>query len=607
MYTSSMRAHRALSRAEEQTLRPRRRFSFRATEPEPEPEPEVPVAPIGPGQWVDEGRTDEVVDLLNPRPAVTVDTKRLRRALAFGFAGGDTTDTLRRALRRAPVAASDWEPSCFDEGLFVPDLLRTCMMIRIDGFEPQVDPVYLTRLLTQPPCDQEVVTFRREVLSELASDQALRSHFQSTYRALYALRELFEPEDRVLELDDSGHRLELLGAIRTTISTMASGFDACDSGLRRIDRFAARAIQTEGYRQLLELLDYDNHLAGVDLKLRIGADGRVRRFEILAVSENRTNRFYQSPLGRLLTRISLLFRGYLFSEGELVNRWVDSVFDGVVELLPPLIQLLGEMEFYLAALSFKDLSEAKGLEVCFAELEPSGERVIEGLFNPLLFGQDITPVPCDLRADRWEMITVVTGPNSGGKTRLLQAVAIAQMLSQAGMYTPAARASLGRASGLFVSLIQEVRADQREGRLGTELIRIRDLFERARPGFLIILDELCSGTNPSEGEEIFRLVLSLLGELSPCVFITTHFLQFAARLEAEQEKREGLSFLQVELDDHECPTFHFVDGVAETSLANQTAARLGVTREELLALVRRNCGAPGERCLRSTPERSPTE
>ena len=59
------------------------------------------------------------------------------------------------------------------------------------------------------------------------------------------------------------------------------------------------------------------------------------------------------------------------------------------------------------------------------------------------------------------------------------------------------------APGLVVSLIQETKADQAEGRLGMELVRIRELFEQLPPGAMVILDELCSGTNPSEGEEIF--------------------------------------------------------------------------------------------------------
>ena len=86
-------------------------------------------------------------------------------------------------------------------------------------------------------------------------------------------------------------------------------------------------------------------------------------------------------------------------------------------------------------------------------------------------------------------------------------------MAESGMYAPVARARLPRANGLFVSLIEEGAVDQSEGRLGMELLRIRQLFEHAQVGSLVILDELCSGTNPSEGEEIFLLVLSLLEEL----------------------------------------------------------------------------------------------
>jgi DNA mismatch repair protein MutS2 len=99
------------------------------------------------------------------------------------------------------------------------------------------------------------------------------------------------------------------------------------------------------------------------------------------------------------------------------------------------------------------------------------------------------------------------------------------------------------------------------------------------------LDELCSGTNPSEGEGIFELVVALLAELEPQAFITTHFLEFAARL-ARERPLPGLDFLQVELDENKDPTYGFVTGVAPTSLAGKTAERLGVTREALEALVR---------------------
>jgi len=248
------------------------------------------------------------------------------------------------------------------------------------------------------------------------------------------------------------------------------------------------------------------------------------------------------------------------------------------------------LELYLAALGFRELAAEKGLVVALPTIvdAPAAgtavDRVTEGLFNPLLFLQNARPVACNLPAARHDALVVVTGPNSGGKTRLLQAVALTQLLGQVGIFVPASRAHLVRAPGMFLSLVAEGDAGQVEGRLGTELLRIRQLFEQLEPGSIAILDELCSGTNPQEGEAIFEMVLSLLPKLRPQVFVSTHFLGLAARLERERPVA-GLAFLQVELDAEERPTFRFVSGVAKTSLAHKVAARLGVTQVELEALV----------------------
>jgi DNA mismatch repair protein MutS2 len=99
------------------------------------------------------------------------------------------------------------------------------------------------------------------------------------------------------------------------------------------------------------------------------------------------------------------------------------------------------------------------------------------------------------------------------------------------------------------------------------------------------MDELCSGTNPSEGEALMQLVLDALYELSPQAFISTHFLEFAGRLAASTRRHR---FLQAELDAHEQPTYRFRDGVARTSLAHRVAERLGVTHESLRALMLHN-------------------
>jgi DNA mismatch repair protein MutS2 len=102
---------------------------------------------------------------------------------------------------------------------------------------------------------------------------------------------------------------------------------------------------------------------------------------------------------------------------------------------------------------------------------------------------------------------------------------------------------------------------------------------------MVLMDELCSGTNPSEGEELQQLVLEMLAQLEPQAFVTTHFLQFAAKLQASAA---GLSFLHVELDAMDRPTYSFVPGVAQSSLAHRVAERLGVTRASLHQLILEN-------------------
>lgn len=537
-----------------------------------------------------------IPDLLSAEPAVRVDLAALRQALVFAFAMGGSREALDDAVSSASLPASGWDRVHYQRDLFLDELVARGLPVRIGGRAQPICAPYLLRAIAEPPRDPAELAFRRRVLGELAASKALRADFERVYGELTRLRTLLcldKQPARWLQ------RLDILRAVHGVFAGLAGAFAGATSGLARLREHGAAVCAGEAYRRLDALLDHEEHLGTVDLRVRIGADGELRTFQIVAVRENSDNPFHTSPLGRWIARIRLLFRGYRMNGGELLERLFDDVFSGLEESVALLFQLLVDMEFYLAGLGFRDRAEAHGLEVCFPELveERAAGMTFQGLFNPLLLTDRSAPVPCDLRVRVGGSVVMVTGPNSGGKTRLLQALALAQMLGEAGLFVPAAAARMPRVAGLFVSLVEESRADQPEGQLGMELMRIRRMFEHLDMGSLVLLDELCSGTNPSEGEEIARLVISLLPELRAQVFVTTHLLQFAARM-AEERPIEGLEFLQVELDGKERATYQFVAGVAKTSLAQKTAARLGVTRDELTALIaakKRATGADAER------------
>ena len=539
-------------------------------------------------------------DLLNHTPSIALDHPRVRTALCIAFGTGDAQQALERVMDGALLCESSWGGSSFRAGLYVDVLVSHCMPVHLEGLTPKLNHAYLTRLLENPPRDGRTRDFRRAILAELATEPASREAFGDIYKRLHQIRKELQAMDSAGYYDARVRRLFVLSLIRDLFVCLRGHFTDSKSGLARINAYAEFVCGTPGFAQLCDLLQYEDGLATVQFKMRVGSDGTLRKFDVLAVDENSSNRFYQGPLRRLVSKFGLWFRGYRIGESGLLDSWLEAVFDGMVPYLPAMLRLLGDQEFYLAGLAFRDQCDQRGLATCFPQIvepgTPADALHIEGMFNPLLFTLGAAPVPCDVEGEGFATKTILTGPNSGGKTRFLQALGITQVLAESGMYAPASSAVLMRANGLFVSLIEEGAVDQSEGRLGMELLRIRELFERAQVGALVILDELCSGTNPSEGEEIFLLVLSLLEELDARAVVATHFLDFARRLSSEVGPDLAplrLAFLQVDVEGGALPTYQFRPGVAQTSMAQQTAQRLGVTDSVLRGLVHRQRLASG--------------
>jgi len=522
-------------------------------------------------------------DLLHEVPIGRLDALAAREALTFAFASGDG-DVFTRLLDHTPVAPSAFDADDFARDLELEAFVDRCMPLMAVGHRRAASGNYLLRVLASPPVERAHVEFRQNICAELASSPQLVGRFEELYVRLRLFRDRIGRAS-VGTRDGIERRLGILSAVRLVIDSLAADFAGTTSGLERLHQFGQSMQATAGYRRLCELLDYEEKRAELDLRVGVGFDGRIRSFQTIERRENRSNAFYATPLGRLWTRLSLLFDGYHVSSGEILSRLIDGVFTDLEGEVLFFFQLIGDMEVYLGALGFRRLAEQAGHAVCLPELSDTGPRSLGGLFNPWLVAEGRPVRPCDLELGEREHLVFITGPNSGGKTRLLQSLCLCQLLAQSGLFVPAARAELRWANGLFVSLMEHTQADQVEGRLGTELLRIRRIFEHLRAGSLVVMDELCSGTNPSEGEGLMQLVLEALYQLGPQAFISTHFLEFAARLQAHTREHR---FLQAELDAHEQPTYRFVDGVARTSLAHRVAERLGVTRESLRALMLRN-------------------
>jgi DNA mismatch repair protein MutS2 len=522
-------------------------------------------------------------DLLHEEPIARLDLPAARQALTFAFASGDG-DVFTRLIEHTPTAPSLFVLDDFGRDLQLAHFVERCFPVIAGGQRRPTSPAYLLRVLSSPPRERTHVEFRQRVCAELASSAPLAERFEGLYVKLRQFRDRLSRPSVGIQ-DGIERRLGILAALRAVIDALSRDFAGTTSGLARLHRFGQSMADTVSYRRLCELLDYEQKRAELDVRVGVGFDGRIRTFQTIERREKRTSPFFMTALGRLWTLFMLLFDGYRVSSAELLSRLVDSVFSELESEVAFLFQLIGDMEIYLGALGFRRLAAHAGFAVCLPEFTDRGPRSLAALFNPWLVAEGRACVPSDLEFGDREHLVFITGPNSGGKTRLLQALCLCQLLGQSGLFVPAERAELRWATGLFASLTEHTEVDQVEGRLGTELLRIRRLFERLRAGSMVVMDELCSGTNPSEGEALMQLVLEALYQLAPQGYITTHFLEFAAHLATTTRQHR---FLQAELDAHEQPTYRFTEGVARTSLAHRVAERLGVTRDSLHGLMRRN-------------------
>jgi DNA mismatch repair protein MutS2 len=528
----------------------------------------------------------QFVDLLAEPARLRVAGAGLNQSLTFAFSSGGTQAELARALAEAKPGASLWSGDCFADDLFLSPLIERCLWRGRGAPRSSASAGvrrYLLGALSAPPHGAhalDVLAFRQAISAELDQDGALGERVQAFVARIEALFELLEVGGVGLRLDPIRRGLDILASLRTIVDAGVA-FSACASGLRRIGDWSRAVQAAPGYARLAALLEYDGRSASVQLSLRLGREGDVRALTVVGIEDNRDNPFHVPWWRHAWGRLGLLLRGARIRREEVFGRLVHDTFDAVIHLLPALLQLLGDLELYRLGSSLARFARERGLAVCLPSFG-TGPRQLSELFNPFLLLEEHPPRPCDVTSNG---SVIITGPNSGGKTRLLQALGISQVLAQAGLFVPARVAHLPWQDGLFASLSLTPEVDQREGRLGTELLRIRRMFEKLEVGSLVLVDELCSGTNPAEAEELFRMVIALLRELSADAFVTTHFLEFASRLESEATL-PGLEFLRVGLDADNRPTYQFEPGVAPSALAQATARRLGVTQAELTSLVR---------------------
>jgi DNA mismatch repair protein MutS2 len=263
--------------------------------------------------------------------------------------------------------------------------------------------------------------------------------------------------------------------------------------------------------------------------------------------------------------------------------------DEVENLLRELTSLMAQeadrIEITIHALALIDAVYA-GARFCMdyngtiPEISADGIIRLRAARHPLLVGKskagapytDITPN--DIVLDGEKRVLILSGPNAGGKTVILKTVGLLCLMAQSGLPVTAAEGSEIPCFGsVFADIGDEQSLEQDLSTFSSHVSQIAEILQQAKRGSLVLMDELGSGTDPSEGAGLGAAVLEILIERGCITVVTTH--HNALKLFGSQTS--GAVNAAMEFDPATLkPTYRLIPGRPGRSYGLDMAARLGV-------------------------------